>query len=66
MIDKNFQRTYTEEKELQNLCKRIIKPENITGLDIEKDIEKSYMRIAILNYEEGNKDREYIFEININ
>jgi hypothetical protein len=61
-----YQRTEIEERELQKLSQRRIQPANITDIQNIKDCEKSYMRVIVIDYEQGNKDKELVFEININ
>lgn len=61
-----YQRTDTEEKELNRLLRNQMQPQHITGIDNTEDVEKSYMRIIKIDYEQGFNDKEMIFEININ
>lgn len=63
---KKLQRTDIEEKELRSLSKNQIRPGYITGIEIADNIEKSYMKVIKIDYEQGTKDKELIFEININ
>ena len=63
---KKLQRTDIEEKELRSLSKNQIRTGFITGIEIADNIEKSYMKVIKIDYEQGSKDKELIFEININ
>lgn len=61
-----YQRTEIEETELKKLCKNRMQPEHITGKEIDIDFDRPYIRIVKIDYEQGNKDKELLFELNIN
>lgn len=65
-MQNRYQRTDTEEKELNKLLKNQIRPDHITGIENDIDLDKPFMRVIKIDYEQGYNDKELVFEININ
>lgn len=61
-----LQRTDTEIQEIKKLLKNTMRPQFITGSDKERDIEKPFIEVINIQYEQGNKDKELLFQINLN